>query len=253
MALIQLFNHELIWLLNRLGLPIHLDSGADRIMDAGFGARRRIEWTKAWEVFKANPWFGVGLGGFGSQSVWMEAYLGLPKVPESWLFTQSHNLIFQLLAETGLVGTSVVVIGLIACTGPYFRKSEQTVDNLLLVSIAMMILGHSMFEYPLWYLPFLTALVLICSLSPAKSYALNLRPGFLRGVSLLVGVACLAYVFTGIGNFWTLVHYSGPTNDAGKTRAGWKRSSLLAATLYGQWKLMVCWLTISTRVEISWR
>ncbi|MDE1715638.1 O-antigen ligase family protein, partial [Chromobacterium amazonense] len=105
LALIQIFNQQIDSVLQAIGLPIHVQSGSDRLLDAGFGARRRIEWSKAWEVFLQHPWFGVGLGGYGWHSAWLEAYGGWPKEPESWLFTHCHNLIFQLLAETGLVGT----------------------------------------------------------------------------------------------------------------------------------------------------
>ncbi|POB00016.1 hypothetical protein C2134_03240 [Chromobacterium sinusclupearum] len=213
LAVIQIFNQQIDSVLHAIGLPIHVQSGSDRLLDAGFGARRRIEWSKAWEVFTQHPWLGVGLGGYAWHSAWLEAYGGWPKVPESWLFTHCHNLIFQLLAETGLVGTLLVVGGLLYCLLPYFRRGEQTADNLLLISIAMMLLGHSMFEYPLWYLPFLLMLVIICTLSPAKGWTVQLSGRFRQVLGVSAGVLALAYVATGIQPYWQLIQNFTPRNE----------------------------------------
>ncbi|WP_440025952.1 Wzy polymerase domain-containing protein [Chromobacterium amazonense] len=213
LALIQIFNQQIDSVLQAIGLPIHVQSGSDRLLDAGFGARRRIEWSKAWEVFTQHPWLGVGLGGYAWHSAWLEAYGGWPKVPESWLFTHCHNLIFQLLAETGLVGTLLAVGGLLYCLLPYFRRGEQTADNLLLISIAMMLLGHSMFEYPLWYLPFLLMLVIICTLSPAKGWTVQLSGRFRQVLGVSAGVLALAYVASGILPYRQLIQNFTPRNE----------------------------------------
>jgi O-antigen ligase len=213
LALIQIFNQHIDSVLQAIGLPIHVQSGSDRLLDAGFGARRRIEWSKAWEVFLQHPWLGVGLGGYAWHSAWLEAYGGWPKEPESRLFTHCHNLIFQLLAETGLVGTLLVVGGLLYCLLPYFRRGEQTADNLLLISIAMMLLGHSMFEYPLWYLPFLLMLVIICTLIPAKGWTVQLSGRFRQVLGVSAGVLALAYVATGILPYRQLIQNFTPRSE----------------------------------------
>ena len=207
----QTFGEQIDNLLRMLGLSIHTASGSTRLFDAGFGIRRRIEWTKAWMIFKEYPWTGVGLGGFAAKSVWLEAYGGLPKVPENWLFTQSHNLVFQLLAETGIFGTLAVVIGIIVCLWPYFRKGAQTPENMLLISLAMMILGHSMFEYPLWYWPYITLFILICVLSPLPMLKMDTRPLVVKVVSVVVASACFAYFASGQAAFWLLVRSVVPS------------------------------------------
>ncbi|KMN91998.1 hypothetical protein VL04_02710 [Chromobacterium violaceum] len=214
LALVQLFNEEIVWALNRLGLPIHAQSGSERILDAGFGARRRIEWTKAWMVFREHPWFGVGLARYPAQSVWLEAYGGLPKYPEGVLFTQSHNLIFQLLAETGLSGALFAAAGLLACLLPFFGRGRQSAENLLLLAIAMMILIHSMFEFPLWYLPFLAMLVTVCTLGPAPTWRLPTRTGVLRLACVGAGALMALHIVSGAFIFWRLVAYSGPSQSA---------------------------------------
>ena len=72
------------------------------------GARRFASWPEDWairkrmfsaalEVFSNHPWFGVGHGGY------RKAVHGMPDLTGVQL-TSPHNLGFQVLAETGLVG-----------------------------------------------------------------------------------------------------------------------------------------------------
>lgn len=212
-ALVQIFSHPLEIALNAIGLPINVQSGSERLLEAGMGVRRRVEWVKAWDIFLAHPLLGVGLGNFAHYTVAMEAYAGLPKFPESWLFTNCHNLFFQLLAETGLIGTAIVVIGLGACLLPYLSRGRQSADNLLLLSIAAIILSHSMLEYPLWYWPFLSMLLLICALSPLRYRILEIRPSFAAAVSVGVAVCCVANFVFGHQVFWDLVRSNMPVPD----------------------------------------
>lgn len=178
----QLFNKELVALLSWLGLPLaNVGSGVDRMLAGGFGARRWVEWQKAWQVFQDHPLFGVGLGGYAAESVRLEVAMGFAgQWSESWLFTHCHNLILQLLAETGLLGTAVVVGGLCWAFLPFFRKEQANVHSLLVVLLAMVLLLHSMVEYPLWYMSFLSLFAVLLGLSPARRFALAIRPSMRR-------------------------------------------------------------------------
>lgn len=209
-SLIQIFSNQIDLILNSIGLPIHAQSGADRILAADLGARRRVEWAKAWDIFLSHPLFGVGLGNFAHYSVQMEAFSGYPKYPESWLFTNCHNLVFQLLAETGIFGAVVVVFGLAFCLFPYFSKGKQNVENLFLICIAGIILGHSMLEYPLWYWPFLAMLYTICAFSPVASYRLDMSKMFCSVISLAVAACCFMNFYFGRTVFYELVGYNMP-------------------------------------------
>ncbi|POZ63299.1 PglL family O-oligosaccharyltransferase [Chromobacterium alticapitis] len=182
--------------------------------DVGAGPRRLAEWRKAWHVFLLHPWFGVGLGGYAWQSAWLQVYGDGPIIPLSELFIHCHNLILQLLAETGLVGTAISLLGLMYCIFPFFRAGQQTVRNLFLICIAMTLLCHSMVEYPLWYLPFLLMLVLICGLSPAPVMRVGVSQGFFRGLVFIFGVLGLAYVVVGMFFYWKVVDNYTPTSNA---------------------------------------
>ncbi|WP_194427088.1 PglL family O-oligosaccharyltransferase [Chromobacterium sp. Rain0013] len=207
----QLWNSEIMLLLSKIGLPVNVVSGSDRIMDGGLGARRRIEWTKAWLVFMEHPWFGVGWGGFAAETVKMEWLSGLPKQPESWLFTHSHNLFFQLLAETGLFGTVPVALGLCYLLFRLLKKVKKDKESLWLCCVFVVILVHSMFEYPMWYMPFLIMFILICALVKGCEWSVSLRPRFVKGLSFFFGVSSLLYFLVGLNSFWTIVQYSAPS------------------------------------------
>nr|WP_294867914.1 O-antigen ligase family protein [uncultured Pseudogulbenkiania sp.] len=206
-ALTQLLLEPLSHLLQAAGWQVSGTSGAGRLMDAGFGARRRVEWAKAWQVFLTHPLFGTGWDGFAYQSVRLEAFGGYPKFSESVLFNHSHNLFSQLLAETGMVGTGIVIAALLWCLLPYFRKNQTTAENLLLISLAMVTLGHSMFEYPLWNLPFLCGLMIVMALAPTNGVALDVRLSLRRLGSSVTGILVGWYVVTGAPIFFDLAQW----------------------------------------------
>lgn len=208
-TLLSQFDHLLSW----LGLKVELQSGVERFFDHGFGARRYIEWSKAWQIFTQHPLLGVGWDGYAFAGNEQEVYGGFPKVPESWLFANCHNLIFQLLAETGVLGSAIVLIGFVVLLRPFFGVGQASPENLLLMLLLAVTIMHSMFEYPLWYLPFLSMLVLIMACSPTPPVTLPVRPPVVRLAYLVCGLMFGVYVVLGIGRFNLLVRESMPVAD----------------------------------------
>ena len=211
---LQLASKQIAELLSALGLTTHSVSGTERFFAAGFGIRRWIEWTKAIEIFTEHPWTGIGWGRFGAYSAELELSGGLPKSPESWLFIHCHNLFFQLLAETGLLGVLIIFIPTLLCLLSYMRDGQQSAENMLLLGIGLVILTHSMFEYPLWYLPFLTMFVIVLLLAPLGRINVAVRSSILRVTGLVVFVLAIGYVVNGAINFRTLVMYNMPAGNA---------------------------------------
>ena len=212
-AIAQIFIEQINYLLSFIGLDVHLKSGSERLMDAGFGLRRKIEWTKAWLIFSQHPWFGIGWDGYAAQGVWLEVYGGLPKVPESWLFTHCHNVVFQLLAETGVVGLIIFLLGLGACLAPYFLKRNANAGNLFLLNIAGVTLIHSLFEFPLWYMPFLTMLALVMTLSPTEAVLIDIGVKFKRVLCGGSVVVLLVVFVSGAFYFNFLTRSALPTSS----------------------------------------
>ena len=77
----------------------------DRTMEIGTGAQRMFTWGIGWEMFLANPIFGVGQGNFP----WtIGEYLGgRTWQTKSLSGRQAHSLYFTLLPELGLVGALI--------------------------------------------------------------------------------------------------------------------------------------------------
>lgn len=148
-------------------MPLWLNqfqSGLHRLSH-GEDASRLHEWHKAWLVFLENPWFGTGWQGYASAGFEMERNFRFQDAPHlNILFTHCHNSILQLLAETGLIGTGLIIGGLIYITAPLFRLPANHGD-FFIIGVLLVSLIHSNLEYPLWYLYFLIPFVLLANLS----------------------------------------------------------------------------------------
>lgn len=112
-------------------------------------------WANTFELIKQNPWFGVGWGEFNF--AWtLTPFPGRPTA----FFDHTHNLPLQFLVELGIpLGT--LVLGLLAWSlWKAFRACITTPEpdsrmvRTAFVMVLMMVV-HSMLEYPLWYAYFL--------------------------------------------------------------------------------------------------
>lgn len=79
----------------------------DSTMETGTAGQRMFSWGIGWEMFLANPVFGVGQGNFP----WtIGEYLGgRTWQTKSLAGRQAHSLYFTLLPELGLIGLSIFV------------------------------------------------------------------------------------------------------------------------------------------------
>jgi O-antigen ligase len=157
-------------------------SGFERLSQVNSGSggligRRMVEWQKAWITFINYPILGYGLNGFAHMSVYL-AYLFKNTPINSGLFTNCHNLILQLLAETGIIGTLIILIGgiWVICSMLVSHKTTQirsvSLEIIIILCMVATTLAHSMVEYPLWYIYFLGPLVIFMSLDKPL-YKLN--------------------------------------------------------------------------------
>jgi O-antigen ligase len=63
-------------------------------------------WDESWRMFQGQPIFGVGIKGSGFE------YLANNS---STVYTDAHNFVLTLLCETGLVGTVLYLLAMLAC------------------------------------------------------------------------------------------------------------------------------------------
>ena len=188
----------------------HISSGLQRIAydsDNGLSNRRFTEWQKAWIVFKANPIFGYGLNEYAKQSISLQTLF--PNAPlNSGLFTNCHNLILQLLAETGIIGTLIVVLGLIYSI--YAIIKYNNAECVIILCMIFTTLAHSMVEYPLWYIYFLGPWMMFLSIDKPL-YKLNTNTA--SGIAIIPVVAIVYLMWTGTFIMNALVNYIDPPLD----------------------------------------
>lgn len=178
-------------------------SGLSRLQSSDGGGRRIVEWQKALLTFKDHPTFGIGWNGFARQSVLLH-----PQFPDaalnSGLFTNCHNLLLQLLSETGIIGAFIVMFGIAICIIRLIRNNF-TSEQLILLCLIGTTLTHSMDEYPLWYLYFLTGFVVFLSLDkPIFTINTNI---YKKTVILLPAIFITMLMIQGSFTFNKLVSY----------------------------------------------
>ena len=123
---------------------------------------RRHAWGIALRLFIGAPLAGVGTGEFAGAAFELGLDPSLTRIGEVW--TSPHNLPLHLLAETGLVGTLLVLGGLSVwgwrAAQSYWRDGQ--VASWWLIAAVGIEMIHSLIEFPLWNAHFLglTALLI---------------------------------------------------------------------------------------------
>ncbi|MDO5686544.1 MAG: Wzy polymerase domain-containing protein [Neisseria sp.] len=181
-ALPILFNH----------LGIDMQSGLERATDGGGETASRLhEWHKAWLVFLDKPWFGVGWMGYAYQSMDKAQLFTFNDIPHlNVLFTHCHNVILQLLAEVGLVGTLLLAGGCLWMMRALFRLPASH-HALLLGSVISVSLIHSMLEYPLWYVYFMLPFFVLLLLAANQDTSERLPATRFTHNMVLLAVCCI--------------------------------------------------------------
>lgn len=141
-------------------------------------------WPVAWEAFLRSPLTGSGLFTYGS------LYLPTRPIPPSGIFNQAHGLVFNLLAEVGLLGFGAAIFALIVFVKNTWRIVNPLHDHWRVAALASLgaTLAHGMFETT-YVNPPVMALVAIATamLVPTTSR------GWRNGVMLIVIAICAAW------------------------------------------------------------
>jgi O-antigen ligase len=122
---------------------------------------RRYIWLQALHMFGASPLFGAGPGMFA----W-NFFLNAPefegvRVPGGERF--AHDLVLQLLAETGLAGAVLVVVPLALWLASNRRPGAEPWRWWCAAFVGVGLL-HSLVENPLWYAHFLGPFAVVLGL-----------------------------------------------------------------------------------------
>ena len=116
-------------------------------------------WANTLALIQAHPWFGVGFGEFNF--AWtLTPFPGRPVA----FFDHTHNLPLQFAVELGLPLAALVFVLLLwalwgnlqqALRKPSATETEPAGVHRAAFVIVLMVLLHSLLEYPLWYAYFL--------------------------------------------------------------------------------------------------
>ncbi len=164
--------------IGRMGLT---GEGADTI------AQRIYLWSEAMRMFMSAPFFGVGVGNFA-----FDLYMNGQPIGDLGVLPyerNSHNLVMQLLAETGMLGAAIVVGGLALWGRNWIRSNGGQPDAawIWIGAVVGIQLVHSLVEYPLWHGQFLSIAALVLGLGSVN----GLRVTMPRTVRVLTSALVL--------------------------------------------------------------
>jgi hypothetical protein len=185
-------------------------TSAERLFQVVSGYGPRLEkWGEAWQMFLASPVLGAGWGQFAWHHFLYQAANDAPLA--RGLFNHSHNIVLQLMAETGIIG-ALIIVGTVLAWLAGLRRVRFDIEWWWLLALLGVIGIHSLLEFPLWYSNFLGTAALLLGLGAQRSLAVRF-PGAARAavaLVLLVGCVNLAAVIPPYRNFERLVFSAGP-------------------------------------------
>lgn len=160
---------------------------------------RTSEWLKAWRMFLEAPLFGIGMGNYAWYSFQYQALPEFSHVPKPLLFSHSHNLFTQVLAETGIAGFSIL-LGLIIGWIKQFKESGFSLHGWFIAAALLVLFVHSNLEFPLWYSYFLGIAAVLLGLGDHSTVRLTFTPWLGRlGAGLALLLAGFILFFTLMG------------------------------------------------------
>ncbi|MHB8666932.1 MAG: PglL family O-oligosaccharyltransferase [Burkholderiales bacterium] len=149
-------------------------------------------WRVAWRIFIHAPVAGAGIGEFAGAAF----RSGLP--PELTQFDgvvwiSPHNLVLQLLAETGALGAVLALGGL--CTwwwqaGRRYVAAPRPAMWWIIAAVGIETI-HSMVEFPLWNAQFLGVTALIAGLGMLPDAGSRTAS---RATAIAIGATCVALI-----------------------------------------------------------
>jgi hypothetical protein len=125
----------------------------DRLFQVASGIEPRLQlWGEGWRMFLGAPLIGAGFGQFAWEHFLHQAVSGATAAPG--VFNHAHNIVVQLMAETGIVGALVACAAVLAWVVD-LRHVKLDAEWWWLLALLAVIGIHSMLEHPLWYAYFL--------------------------------------------------------------------------------------------------
>jgi O-antigen ligase len=155
---------------------------------------RRVLWSNVLDLVALRPWTGWGVGEL-DYAHFIVPYAGARFCD---ILDNAHNLPLHLAVELGLPAAALVCGGLLAVAWRARPWRDARPQAALAWSVLVLVGVHSLVEYPLWYGPFQSAVLLAAALAwrggarPPRLPAPVLQRGAWAGTVL--GIAALGAV-----------------------------------------------------------
>ena len=107
-------------------------------------------WSNTLELIRMHPWTGVGFGEFNF--AW--TLTPFPDRPVAF-FDHTHNILLEFAVELGLPLAGLVTLLMSYALYCAWRNAARDPPRRAALVMVLMILLHSLLEYPLWYAYFL--------------------------------------------------------------------------------------------------
>lgn len=186
-ALIVLFcavNIGVRWANTRFDLGLDV-SAAHRFQDKGQFVLRLAMWKYGWTMFTQHPLLGVGWGEFPRYEFELVRRLGDVEIANN-----SHDIVIDLLAKTGIAGIAIVLSGLLAWLWRVLR-APHTAERVFGLALIGALLMHALVEYPQQYMFFLLPAMFVFGILETKPISF-VPPRIAMGWQLLLVVGGLA-------------------------------------------------------------
>ncbi len=163
-------------------------TSGQRLISGESGIRFYL-WREAWRMFLESPVLGVGFGDFAWHHFEYGPVFNDPGI--TGLYNNSHDLLMNLLAETGISGTLLVFGGIVF----WARRLNRSFDLKAwwLYSLLAVIAIHSLDEYPLWYAQFLGLFLFLLGSGETRTFSVPFTKA-LAGMVLVLG----SYLLVGL-------------------------------------------------------
>lgn len=198
-------------------------AGSDGRLLNTLGDLRWPAWVLALRIFAGAPISGVGIGEFAGAA--FEAGLPREMAERFEVWTSPHNQVLHLLAETGVVGTLLVLAGVGAFCLEIWRRHRSALQPAAWWVIA--VLGvemiHSLLEFPMWSAHFLGITALLMGTltgaptTPSDNFA-GAGEFIRRAASTAICVSLAGILMLGLRDYWRLDLTR--STGAGSTLAG---------------------------------
>ena len=183
----------------------------EKLMQIGFGGRF-VVWQGAWQGFLERPWFGWGLENFELVFArYFSPLLFLPRYGGEIWFDRAHNIIFDTLVTTGIIGLLAYLAIFAAClyvlAQRYLleRRHFLTAGIFSCLLIAYFVQNLTVFDMVSSYMMFFLVLGFIAAQQPTDNNQQLTTNNQQSSRNLNPFIAIIILVFFGFSFFYFIV------------------------------------------------